>query len=45
MQRAHALAQSITRDRIKRAERLVHQQQLWLVRQRASHADTLALAA
>ena len=43
MQAAHSIAQCIARDRIKSAERLIHQQELWLACQRAGNADALAL--
>ena len=45
MQASHPLTQGVARDRVERTERLVHQQELRLVRQRAGHTDPLALPA
>jgi hypothetical protein len=45
VQLAHLAAQRVAGDRIERAEGLVHDQELGLPRQRARHADPLALPA
>src|SRR5213078_2854271 len=44
VQAAQLLLQAVARDRVERAERLVHQEQRWVGRERAREADTLPLA-
>ena len=45
VQRAKIVAERVAGEGIERAERLVHQHDAWLGRQRPRHADALALAA